>query len=622
MAAPVPQELAQCIAFAYFADNPRWDESPADDTKNPHSMKFYELFNNDGKLGTYKEKYLSSQFPLDYIKRTYRLSKTELTGKVVYNITLRKVYKVVKQFLKTTGMSASKLNAYRFYDQNDPFTMLIKDRTLENIKIAFGFSKTTKIDVLSAVDIFIVSRYAQSHIKNSFNLHFANTETILNNALWKTEKSYSEITRKFMDAGELFPISLKLPNQITAQIRVKKVDFTNNKKETNIDPYMKLLSAILAEPGKAAKYIQTVIDIDYKAFDIGRLLNWVFPVNFNYSHLIDPATGKKMEDHNLRFNLFAQGYGVGWNGQFSAVTREHAATQWVGGIGVEIFEKLMDEYPEYKNIVKSLVKIRKEAFDEVNEMIVNSDFDSETRSNLDGVITLDNANTIKKELSTMRVIHRPDQTKKITEYFRWIDLILNLGPVNSTYAKYMDLVALKISSKARTAKLHAPLVPKWIYPKKRKDVQMKDRIYKAKTVKEISKKELLGKNGEIIREKVIIRPASYTPSYKVSGKLVIGTTPPPFIEDYADAKNKIIKAHYVHSQVSLFLFPTMGNTTEYLRERIFLSLFGIVTKKSHKSFKLDSTGFVEMKAIIRNSFMKDNVKHIAEFQTAPHYIIS
>jgi len=63
-----------------------------------------------------------------------------------------------------------------------------------------------------------------------------------------------------------------------------------------IDPFIKFLAAILDEPTKAKQMIDKVIEIDFDKFVTHELLNWVFPVNFNYNKLIDPVTKKPLEN--------------------------------------------------------------------------------------------------------------------------------------------------------------------------------------------------------------------------------------------------------------------------------------------------------------------------------------
>jgi hypothetical protein len=364
MAKTDTKELAQCLAFAYFAENPNYDKS-SKGKDSEHALNFYNLFSGKENVSLYKHKYLSKQFPIEEVKDEFRVKYAEKTNRKTYHPTSKKVYNVAKTSIEK-GIFKHPINEYEFLDQNDAFVMFVKNKCLDKIKTAL--SLPYRIDALSSVDVFFVRKSKKRQIEEHFKKYISDPETIIHNTIFGEGglNSYSNIIKTYFDSGDLIPISLKLPTTISAKPNVKRIEMNYDKKISNdIDPFIKFLSAILDEPEKTKEYINKVIHIDFDNFSMFQTLNWKFPIEFRYKELIDPKTRKPLEDYNLDFNLFAQGHSAGWNGQFNRSTKIHKDTQWVGGISILTFEKFASNYSKYKTFASEVVEIRKESFDEV-----------------------------------------------------------------------------------------------------------------------------------------------------------------------------------------------------------------------------------------------------------------
>ena len=532
------KELAQCLAFAYFAAYPNVGPK--------HDINFFTMFSNKITEATTKPgevinrikqtDCLSAMFPMDRppIKEAFAMGETEVTKKETYNDLSKKVYNVAKTFISSNRLKGS-ISSYKFLDQKDPFVILLKNKSLENIRSAMNISY--KIDVLSAIDVIFVKKSSMTKIETSFKKYFSDPITIIKNAV-SGGNNYKNIIGKYMDSGELFPISLKLPTAINTNISIKKVVFESGKDASDdVDPFTKFLAIILHDPSKTREYINKVIHINFDKFSNGPNLNWIFPVTFNYKSLIDPETQKPMSTYNLNFNLFAQGHSAGWNGQFDASTKQHQDTQWGGGFAVSTFETFAVKYPEYKTIIAKVVNYRLAAFDKM-------------------------CAKFKKE--------NPDAFKKVTKEY--------------TEAR-RDLAEQEIKF----------LIGRNALTKKFFDTYEKLTKTENKGTISLFSKFMLDVINEI-RNKV--KPYSGP-----------GNT--------SDSR---IFAHYAHAQMSFFLYMGGRNANLFFKQRMFMTLFGIITKKAHKLHGVDD--YMGMKNIIQETIQLKRTKFVAEFSTPPHYIIS
>jgi len=531
------KELAQCLALSYFAEHPKY-EKPVGNKDTEHAIRFYTLFSGRENVTNYKKKYLSNTFPIDKVKTEFAVTKTA-TGKLSFHTTAKKVYNVARACVESQ-MFKFPLNEYEFLDQDDPFTKMVKDTCLTNIKNAFGYPKSIKIDIFSAVDVFFVKSSHKKKIMEDFKRAFNDPKTILRNGIWgkRGTNDYASMMGEYIKEGTLIPVSLKLPTNVTSLPKIKLVTLdTKSYPNEDIDPFMKMLAAILDEPYKTKKIIETVVEIDFDHFIMHGLLNWVFPINFNFKKLIDRKTNTPIENYNLRFNLYAQGHSAGWNGQFDKSTMQYKDKQWVGGASIPAFEKIAKGYPQYAVTVRKMVDLRLMVFEKFSEKLQGLNPEAYEK-----VKVLKPAAVAG--LSKQRIIYGT-LAKPAKEFFdRYDDYTGNRGITSTpSFTQYQN---------------------------------------------------------EFINE---VRH---------------------FNKAYPGAKDtrvKTIKAHFAHAQISYFLTEGNKSFQLYFKQKMFLTIYGLITKKAHKVFDLED--YAGMRSAITETVQDEAGKEIIhEFKSAPHYIIS
>jgi hypothetical protein len=83
---------------------------------------------------------------------------------------------------------------------------------------------------------------------------------------------------------------------------------------------------------------------------------------------------------------------------------------------------------------------------------------------------------------------------------------------------------------------------------------------------------------------------------------------------------KRLNAHYTASQCAWFLFRGGSSLHKYLKKRMFLSLFGLITKSGYKIFQGNEETIME--DYIRTKYKKNNRNVVAYFNAAPHIVLS
>ena len=378
---------------------------------------------------------------------------------------------------------------------------------------------------------------------DDFKRTFNDPKTILRNGIWGKSgtNDYASMMSEYMKDGTLIPVSLKLPVNVTGLPKIKLITLdTKNYANEDIDPFMKMLAAILDDPSKTKHIINTVIDIDFDKFTIGeqKNLSWIFPVNFNFKDLIDPKTRQPLETYNLRFNLHALLHSAGWNGKFDASTRMHKDVQWVGGLSVPAFERIAKGYPQYSATVKNMVDIRLKVFE---------NFCSKLKAQNPEVF---------EELASLRQTAENTLSKQNVIYGSL------LKPVRLFCDRFDDLA--KINKKINDT-------PSFIQ-------------YQTEFINKIRKSN---------------KPYEGSKSTRIT----------------------VITAHFTHAQVSYFLTEGNRSFQLYFKQKMFMTIYGTITKTFHKVFDLDD--YTAMKSAIQQNIQDEAGKEILhEFKTAPHYIVS
>jgi hypothetical protein len=537
-------EALQCFAFAYFAN------ASGSVGKN-HEQNWYNIFDPDNladpeELRSIYGKYLSGTFGEEQFKKLllpqssirnlsgYQSTKTQ-TGSISVHPAVKKVYLIVKKVVRSKFLKHP-ISQYIFLDQSDPFTVMIKDRCLE--RVANAFEMLGKTDLLSPVDMFIVKQSETNKIYDEFNRHIINSNNnqLLSNLAWGTtgKNTYRTISNKFFKNGDLIGISLKLPETISGSGVLKIVGTENVDPHLLkfIDPYTKLIGAILAHPKETKKLIQELVDIEFNNFRItSDLLSWEYPITFKYNGIIDPRTNLKLHHKNLRLKLFTWG-SAGFNAQW--YPGQAAPGNWTGGASTVPIDELFMKYSEYPSILRELIELRKEAF---FYAIHGSTKDPSSKIPTKMKGEYNNALVDIKKL----MILTSDKRANLGEAKRLINFLENYSKTENSY-----------------------------------------HVYQTHLIKSTTK---------------LMKSSS-----------TIATDP------------KRLNSYYIACQCAWFLFRGGPNLHKYLKQRMFLSLFGLITKSSYKIFQGDEETIME--AYLQKKFTQNKKEVVAYFNAAPHIVLS
>ena len=582
MAAAEAKELVQALAFAHFGVYKNI-------TLKTHEQKFLDLFDpkveiEQSKKTEYKS-LLSDGFPFDdltrnkvgkttYVKKYEANTKGDLIGKD--DDTVRIVYSVAKE-LYSKNILKKPWSNYVFLDQNDSFVINIKDKVLDKIIDAFGLD--IKPDILSSADIYAVNKTKKDLIEKEILDNHKNEDIILSN-MASGNNTIRTISNKYFTSRELISISLKLPGSIAGDRYVSIVGRTTGRyaersiNDSIIDPYTKFITLLMNKKNNQKELIEDLITIHFDKFKLtGGRLNWEFPITFNYDEIYGKNTKGQINKNPIStvsygFDLFAQGYGAGFNGQF---TSGKTGRQWVGGAGIETIEQFFGQYSEYSKIISEVCNLREEAF---NYSITgkasrgsNQQFGGNQKLNL----------LYNKALGKIREKHilYGQREKDVIAFFKEFDAGYN-APVKSekTIKKVKTLYDLPYSYLRYIA-----------YFVKSSKSSMKN-VTDAGTV-----------FGQFLSGK---------------GKSALPATSPQKLER--------LKAHYVHGQCSWFIMRGGLSLHKYLKKRMFLTIFGVISKKGYKIF--DGEVDTKMKSAVKKEWKSNGKKLIAEYITIPHLYLS
>jgi hypothetical protein len=525
------KESLQCFAFAYFAGNPTIDKE--------HQQRWTDIFSSDSEIdglqlrSTYGN-YLSSTFSatiFDNVLKKYRSGVTK-QGKISVKPAVKKVYLVVKKVVDTSFFKSS-LDKYLFLDQTDQFTQTAKDACLS--RIAKAFRMTSKADLLSPIDLFAVRKDKMTDILTQYNDHIINASDaeILANMAWGTQgkNTYRTISNKFFANRYLVGISLKLPETIKGAgvLKIVGTEAVDKHLLDFVDPYTKLIAAMVAHPSQTSKLIDEVVDIEFDNFRISSdILSWEYPITFRYKDVKDPRflgpATEPLYKNNLRFKLMTWS-NAGFNGQW--YKGQGAPGNWTGGAGVVSLGELFVKYNEYSTILNEIIDMREESLN----------------------YTLTGKNNGSPNI--------PEKLKSLYDQ------------------ALIDIRQKKIITKAGS----------------------KDLI---KFLSQYSRVNLYDKyQTEFIKRA--------TKPMKASARTV--TT-----------NSKRLIAHYTASQCAWFLFRGGESLHKHLKKRMFLSLFGLITKSGYKIFQGNENTIME--DYIKKKFTQNKRSVEAYFNAAPHIVLS
>lgn len=569
MAKAEGKELIQALAFAHFAIYPN-------DKMQDHEKKFLDLFdpaiNIPSSEKTKYKTHLSSGFDFDNLTRTTYIKggkkgENDKTAKIVYSVA-KEVY------CRGRGNVIRKpWSNYQFLDQNDDFVVQIKDNTLD--KVIDALDLNIKADILSSADIFAVNITSKSTIRGEIVNNHQNKEMILAN-MASGNNTIRTITNKYFNTRELIPISLKLPSTVGGTRYVSIVGRATGRyaepsiNDDIIDPYTKFLALAMNKKNNVRELIDDLITIHFDKFRLtSNRLNWEFPVTFNYDQVYgrnyrNQVNTNPISDQSYGFDLFAQGYGAGFNGQF---TSGKTGGQWVGGAGVETFEQFFNQYTMYSTIINEVSRIRLESF---NYALTGSVNRTPNFGNNQALKSLYSKALV--EIRTKHILYGSKRQKELLKFFEAYDAVNNKLPKQSEKSKGKLLYDLPYS-----------------YYRYIAHVVMSCKKSMRGVVDTVFHQFLVGK-----------------------GKDATAAT--------SAQKLERLKAHYVHAQCSWFLLRGGPSLNQFLKKRMFLTLFGVITKKGY--FIFEGATDTKIKSAISKAFHENGQELIANFATIPHLYLS
>jgi hypothetical protein len=312
--------------------------------------------------------HLSRTFDFDKIFEKFANTVTASSGALSVKDSVRKVYNQVRNLASSDILPIRKFKDYEFLDQNDPFTLLVKNASIKKIAESFGL-KTTALnpELLSSADIFIVHKNKKSEIINDIKKHLVNAPiaTVLGNMVTH-QHSYRTMCKAWMKEGALFGVSHKLPTTITGAKPPSIVGETTygvsstQKKAYNefIDPFGQLLGILMLNPQDIGTVFDKVIDIEFKNFDIRENIgSWTMPIRFHYERVFPQYQLETAHLPNSIRLMLLNWKDAGFNGKWEIDAKTGA---WIGGIGGKQSFTLFDKYD--RTILNEIIEIRLKIF--------------------------------------------------------------------------------------------------------------------------------------------------------------------------------------------------------------------------------------------------------------------
>lgn len=560
------KEYVQCLAFAYFAIH-KYPTKKED--QEEHKLSFYNLFvtSSDRKefsieklnLREYKS-HLGNKFP--YI-RTIRDFKTKVNqkGKITADTTVQKVYDVALELYKSKVIGQNWEN-YEFLDQTDIFTQTVKDAALNKIKDVLGI--TFKLDMLASFDMFVVHKQKKQTILNEINTYILNASdsTILKNYSLNQHTYRTILNRHFgsrTNTRSLVAISLKLPGTVEQKKYINIIGTENVKKELSeyIDPYTKFLTlAISSKPNELKSLIENLIKIEYSEFrTASNVLTWELPVTFRYKVAAQKVFGRDIEPlSDMNYKIVFLAQGYG-AGWNGFVKVGKQGPPWTGGGAASTFEFFYEQYPEYSLVIQKLVQLRAKAFNYVLTGKENGRIDDSKFSPK----LKTSYRAALSEITTRKILvnSRAAKYEKIEEFFNLYDKETgNKDSISMYYVAVINLVRGKVKSSIKITDKYASF--------------------------------------------------SMFVGQKKERKATTSET------------QERIKAHYAHAQLAWFTFIGGKSYQTYLKQRMFLTIYGVISKKGYKIFDYNKNISIVKSAITAS--IKKMPK--AAFDSAPHLLLS
>ena len=560
------KEYVQCLAFAYFAVHKY--PTNIEDQEN-HKTSFYNLFVTSSNrksfnipklnLRLYRNN-LGNRFPFIKTIRDF-VTTVNNSEKSTAHTTVQKVYDVALELYKSNTIGKN-WNGYEFLDQTDIFTQNVKDASLNKIKNVLGIP--FKLDMLASFDMFIVNKQKKQQILNEIDTHIlkASDATILKNYSLNQHTYRTILNRHFYSQSNtrsLVAVSLKLPDSVKQKKYISIIGTENVKKELSdyIDPYTKFLTlAISSKPNELKSLIENLIKIEYGQFRTeSNVLTWELPVTFRYKVAAQKVFGRDAEPlSDMDYKIVFLAQGYG-AGWNGFVKVGKQGPPWTGGGAASTFEFFYEQYSEYSLIIQKLVQLRAKAFN----YVLTGKENGRINDSIFSTKLKASYRVALREITTRKILVNTRTTKydKIEEFFNLYDKETgNKDSIIMYYVAVINLVRGEVKSSINITDKYASFNMFVGQKKERKS-----------TTSEIQER---------------------------------------------------IKAHYAHAQLAWFTFIGGKKYQTYLKQRMFLTIYGVISKKGYKIFDYNKN-ISTVKSAITASIKK---MPKAAFDSAPHLLLS
>lgn len=552
----------------------------------------------------------------------YSLFLTKGGDKMTIPATILKTWNTGKLLKRVVDLE-NPAKDYVIYDQSSPFTETVKNEALAHILDKMQLSGLNE-ELLSPVDLFIVNRRMERAIMDEIQKKITNNADVLLDYVNDTPQhptTYKTILQRHFDADDLVGVSLKLPEKVGSDPFMKVMGEYRGTVSQDLakktDPFTRFLMHLI--PSKMDAMIDDLITIQFDKFDIkAQKKSWSYPVIFNYDAM------KKYGLQNMPFKLeflLMTWDKAGFNGQWAKNNPVPTPGNWTGGYGMTAANFLFSMYTAYDPIVKDLAAIRKKAMDETLQMLLRTGQVSPATMKIPTIQAAQRE--AERLLSAPRIIGRfkGDDSPQILRFTRLVE-----------DAQLRDTVARIAALEAEEAMLEREPAKNPVTTRRKSEVKtlLKDlRAQRNKSQTNRGSESNTDRIYTLYQVRVIERLLSELDTSKVGEwtQFLRQENQPPR-KDGPFARKSVLEyidAHYIAVQFSWFLLRGGRSQHLALKKKLFLSVFGLITKSGYKSFETftDAAGNLQTKDILRVAVITpDKKRAYATFSNAPYVMFS
>lgn len=278
----------------------------------------------------------------------------------------------------------------------------------------------------------------------------------------------------------------------------------------------------------------------------------------------------------------AGGGAAGFNGGFDKSVPGYS-DQWVGGTGIETLQTFLFKYSEYNRIMAELSNIRQKA---LNYTLTGS---ANTRANVNQ--PLQNS---KREISFPVVPKEPKFNKqgKLTRFIK------KKGEMNGITYK------TDVTGEMKVKNLQS------FYSSALREIKSKNFNLGVNKNKNLDLFFIEYEKANNIAEGELWR------RYKMA---VINLATQTSIGTKINQSDSMLNSFYEHSQISYFM---LRGGQDFLKRKIFMTIFGVITKKGYHIIKDSDLTSSRLEGAIRAIASKKLLREIKQFDTVPHFYMS